>query len=76
MSKLLTIAGLETQIKQTSSEIIDRIRFLPTTSGIGTKQVSVETVTESTSEASPQPTQEINVQSSTTNSVKGSLQTL
>ena len=75
MSKLPPTTGIETQINQTSSEVIDRIRSLPTTSGNNTK-VSVETDIESTSEACPQPNQLMYVQSSTTNSVKGSLHKL
>ena len=59
-----------------TSEVIDKIRSLPTTSANDTKPPSVETVTESTSDACPQSTQLMNVQSSKINSVKGLVHTL
>ena len=59
-----------------SSEVIDRMRSLPTTSSNVTKPLFVKAVTESTSEACLQPTQLMNVRPSTNNLVKGSLDTL
>lgn len=56
-----------------TSDVIDKIKCLPTTSGNDKKALSVETVTESTSETCLQPTQLMDVLSSTANLVKGSL---
>ena len=63
-----------------TSQVIDGIRSLPTSSADDNKTPPVKTVTESTSGACPQPTSQLplssNEQSSINNSVKGSQHTL